>query len=120
MTGVQTCALPILRGRIVARRASELGAWVVQSNTVPTLVERLDVRRGDAVDFVVDCRATVDSDTFKWAPVISAMTPGGMGDSMVWEAQKNFADVSKLPKPLEPWEKLAQALLLANEFSFVD
>jgi mono/diheme cytochrome c family protein len=109
-----------VRGRIVARRAGELGVWIAQSNTVPAMVERLDVRRGDTVDFVVDCRATVDSDTFKWAPVISAMTPGGMGDSMVWEAQKNFADVSKQPKPLEPWEKLAQALLLANEFSFVD
>ena len=31
-----------------------------------------------------------------------------------------FVDPAKLPKPLGAWEKLAQVLLLSNEFAFVD
>ena len=42
------------------------------------------------------------------------------GPPTVWDAKVNFVDPPKLPKPLSAWGKLAQELLLSNEFAFVD
>jgi hypothetical protein len=43
------------------------------------------------------------------------------GQPAVWDARANFIDPSKAPKAtLGAWEKLAQVLLLSNEFAFVD
>jgi mono/diheme cytochrome c family protein len=109
-----------VRGRIVHSRTGELGVWTALNTAVPTAVTKLAVQAGDTLDFVVDCLANTAHDTFKWAPVISWMDPAPMGEPLVWDAAKNFGDVRQLPKPLAPWEKFAQALLLSNEFMFVD
>jgi hypothetical protein len=35
-----------------------------------------------------------------------------------WDSREDFA--APPPAPLSPWEQLAQALLLTNEFMFID
>ncbi|MEW6306370.1 MAG: PSD1 and planctomycete cytochrome C domain-containing protein [Verrucomicrobiota bacterium] len=85
----------------------------------------LNVKAGDYVDFVVDFRATLNSDEFKWAPHITLMdaVSAGSGSAAAreWDARKEFGGPPPAPvKPLSPWEKYAQVLLLANEFVFVD
>jgi hypothetical protein len=82
------------------------------------------VKQGDTIDFIVDYRADLHSDMFRWAPVISAKQNNGSSTAEApksWAAQKEFAGPLK-PSivPLTPWEQLAQVLLLANEFSFID
>ena len=42
------------------------------------------------------------------------------GMPRIWDAKTDFMDVRKMPKPIGPWEELAQVLLLSNEFMFVD
>jgi hypothetical protein len=89
-------------------------------------VKTCTVRKGDAIDFAVDCLADATGDTFKWAPLVTMVDAESKtammkaGQPTVWDAKANFVDPAKLPKPLGPWEKLAQVLLLSNEFAFVD
>ena len=48
-------------------------------------------------------------------------TPHHAGDvTQTWETSREFAGDIDQPDPLTPWERLAQALMLSNEFLFVD
>jgi len=62
---------------------------------------------------------------FKWAPVISEVATAGSSAAesakVTWDAKKEFAGAAPPSlDPLNAWEQLAQVLLLANEFSFID
>jgi mono/diheme cytochrome c family protein len=77
-------------------------------------LESVELKRGDTVDFVVECGGDENSDGFTWAPTIRTE-----GDT--WSAEAQFAGPpAKRGAPLTAWEKYAQVLLAANEFVFVD
>jgi serine/threonine-protein kinase len=59
-----------VQARVVSSRHGELGSWVAHGNTVPTNVAPAEVRRGDTIDCIVDCRSNADNDAFTWAPVL--------------------------------------------------
>jgi hypothetical protein len=114
-----------VRGRIVSSRAGLLGEWTAQHGKVPTRLERVEVQQGDSLDFVADCRQSVEFDSFHWSPVVkmSAMKRAANPDApSEWNAKSDFSGPPKSPtrRPLNPWEKLAQVILLANETIFVD
>jgi hypothetical protein len=105
-----------VRGRILASGQGELASWVVCRMTAETRITGIPVKRGETLDFAIDCRADTNSDTFTWAPVISMKDPGEE-----WNAISGFSGPPEtLPEPLRPWEKYAQILLESNEFSFVE
>jgi hypothetical protein len=89
--------------------------------TVATELPTLALKTGEILDFTVDSRENATSDGFRWAPVLrvqtSAEKPAGLMQS-AWDAQAEF----KGPPPvkLQPLEQLAQALLITNEFLFID
>ncbi|HKS36360.1 MAG TPA: DUF1553 domain-containing protein, partial [Verrucomicrobiae bacterium] len=112
-------------GRIVSGRSGVVGAWELHNNKAETKAEALEVRQGDTIDFVVDYRANLNSDDFKWTPVIKlaeagpGARPADYGKE--WHAKKDFGGPPEPPPvPLDAWEKYAQVLLLSNEFMFVD
>jgi hypothetical protein len=113
-----------VRGHVIAPEG-ELAAWSVHKKEAATQIDGIAVKKGQAIDFVVDCRASVDHDAFSW-PVTVTMQPiaqaaGGGDGGGEWDAQKQFAGPpGKPPTPLDPWEKYAQVLLETNEFVFVD
>ena len=82
------------------------------------------LKKGDALDFVVDCRANENSDGFTWKVTIKML------DYNASFTEKKAASNGIRPpfqrppgkpvKALTPWEKYAQVLLLSNEFVFVD
>ncbi len=120
-----------VRGRIVlssAGVASELGSWIAKYNQTETRIERVVLKCGDTLDFLVDCREGDNSDGFGWAPIIRALKPAANTDTQIvsingmeWSAANEFTGPAVPPaKPLTPWEKYAQALLAANEFVFVE
>jgi mono/diheme cytochrome c family protein len=114
-----------VRARIVSSRAGVLGEWTAKSNRTPVKLERVSVRSGDHLDFVADCRQTVEFDSFHWAPEIKMVPSPGqpLGDeARQWSAKADFSGPQKPPekRPLTAWEKYAQVLLLANELVFVD
>jgi mono/diheme cytochrome c family protein len=111
---------------IVHSGGPTLGEWAATTNGVQTSVKACAVKKGDTVDFIVDCRNDPTGDTFRWAPIVSmidAESKAAMitaGEPMVWDAKANLVDPAKLPRTIGAWEKFAQVLLMSNEFAFVD
>jgi hypothetical protein len=105
-----------VRGHIISSRLGELGSCVVENRKATISLDPVLVKKNDTIDFVVDCRASIDSDSFTWAPVLK----NNADASMVWSAKEDFSGVQEMPTPLNSWEKLAQVLLMSNELAFVD
>jgi hypothetical protein len=103
-----------VRGRIVSSRSGVLGTWVAHNNQAATRVGHVEVRKGETIDFVADCRSNDGFDSFSWSPTVRALSPAPAS----WSARDDFQGPS--PRPLSPWEEYAQVLLLTNEFMFVD
>jgi len=115
-----------VRARVVSSRVGPLGEWTAKNSKVPVRIDRVEVKRGDYLDFVTDCRQSVEFDSFHWSPVIQSLAAGrarpGRDEPAEWNAKTGFGGPSKPAerRALEPWEKYAQVLLLANELVFVD
>jgi hypothetical protein len=104
-----------VRARIVSSVSGKLGEWQIKGEEVGAMVAAVEVKRGDTIDFVVDCVGNTSHDTFVWAPLVRAKEGGSE-----WLASRDFRLSEPQAQPLNPWEQLAQALLLSNEFAFVD
>ncbi len=105
-----------VRARIVSSAHGELASWTACRLEAETKLSGLDVKRGQTIDFVIESRADANSDAFAWAPTVKMAAP-----DEEWSALAGFGGpAEKLPEPLAPWEKYAQVLLEANEFTFVD
>ena len=113
-----------IRARVISSRAGQLGEWIVdRSNGVSsaTLIPKVQVVAGEILDFTVDCRETTTSDGYRWAPVLRSLQMPEQASGFqntLWDAQADF--VAPPPPRLTPLEQMAQALLMTNEFMFVD
>ena len=111
-----------VRGWIVSDRKGVLAQWIVQGVQVATEIDGLQVEQGEQIDFVVDARDDYLQDNFTWAPnieqVLGAEEKEAGVKAEIWNASEDFRGPSD--RPLTGWERLAQVLLLTNEFSFVD
>jgi Protein of unknown function (DUF1553)/Protein of unknown function (DUF1549)/Planctomycete cytochrome C len=109
-----------VRGWIISSRQGILKEWTVKHDKQPTAVDGLAVEPGETIDFVVDCLKSQDNDGFGWAPVIKTKQVAGAatGSVQVWHSVNDFSGPA--PPRLTGWEQLAQALLVSNEFVFVD
>ena len=108
-----------VRARVVSSRAGELGNWRVHHGRENINLDQIEVKRGDTLDFAVDCFETIDSDSFFWSPVVK-LTRNDDGTQVEWISKQDFGGPKELPKPLGAWEKFAQVLLMSNELIFVD
>jgi hypothetical protein len=106
-----------VRGRIFTSRGGLLGSWDAFHSEASTAPTALTVEAGDTVDFISDCRAAVDHDSFGWT-VTLRLTPADGQPEQVWDSVSGFH--GPLQPPLSRWEELAQVLLMSNEFMFVD
>jgi hypothetical protein len=114
-----------VRARVVSSRTGLVGEWTAKYSKTPVKLDRVEVKRGDFLDFVADCRQTVEFDSFHWSPEIKKISKAGEPPSdgtREWSAKADFRGPQKVPekRPLTAWEKYAQVLLLANELMFVD
>jgi len=105
-----------IRARVVSGRAGVLGAWTVSGGSAEAVVESVQVRAGETIDFVADPNSGDNSDSFEWAPEVAEV--GGVGRN--WLAATDFGGVREQPRYLEPWQRYAQVILASNEFNFVD
>jgi hypothetical protein len=103
-----------VHGRIVSSRQGEIAGWQVVRLDAETKISGIVVEAGETLDFIVDCRGDVNSDSFTWAPAVK------MGD-VEWNAQTGFGGPAAKPLPaMSAWDKFVQVLLETNEFLFVD
>jgi hypothetical protein len=111
-----------IAARMISSRHGTLGRWPLKKAKAETNVARLDLKRGDTVDFVVDVVADLNSDMFTWTPIIQALdAPPGTTLPVKWNAQQEFTGPPPAPpEPMDAWAMYAQVLLLSNEFVFVD
>ena len=64
-------------GYIVHSRTGQIGAYALTaSRTMPTKIAKVDVKKGDTIDFIVDSggRGNSVGDAFNWAPVLALAT----------------------------------------------
>src|SRR5262249_53974488 len=123
LTGTLQCrseAGGAFRACLVSSRHGLLERWEIQKQEkADTGVARLAVRCGDTPDFIVLARKRPDPAGFQWAPVIQLLqepsADQARGVPAIWKAAADFRG-----PPLSPWHQLAQVLLLANEFVFID
>src|SRR5205807_9329031 len=109
-----------IRARVIASRLGELASWNVHHMDAQTNLDGIEVKKGDMVDFIVDCRGDVSFDSFEWSPTIKVSSPLVAGDAgpAAWSAAAGFSGPPT--RDLSVWEKYAQVLLESNEFVFVD
>lgn len=108
---------------VTSPRLGRLGLWTAEHNERKTEVGGIALKAGDVVDFVVEPRNSDNHDSYAWSPRIRLDKTDGESNAtadarIVWNATEDFH--GPLPKPLSPWEMLAQVLLMSNEFMFVD
>ncbi len=78
-----------------------------------TVLKGVSVKRGETLDFVVDCMANNSHDSYTWEPEVT----NAADDSQYWNYGEDYSGPGRLATP---WENLAQALFCTNEFMFVD
>jgi hypothetical protein len=112
-----------IRARIVSSATGVAGEWKLHNDKVDTKVESIPVKAGDTIDFLVSIAGSLNNNDFSWAPSIKFLEPmpSIMTTGTDWNAKRDFSGLPADPaKPLAAWDQLAQVLLLANEFFFVD
>ena len=99
-----------LIARIMRPNGEILGEWALKpTEGVPTSLENIEVKAGDELWFIADSRDNAAFASFYWAPKISD------NKGVISDAQSDFAGPG-----LPPLAQLAQALLLSNEFFYID
>ncbi|NUM52127.1 MAG: DUF1553 domain-containing protein [Candidatus Hydrogenedentes bacterium] len=111
--------------RVVSGKHGVLGEWKLHNSEVAVDLKGIAVEPDDTLDFVVDIADQLNSDDFRWTPIVtrSSPAPAEAGADYVteWNAAKDFAgEPEALPDPLPAWGQYAQVLLLSNEFAFID
>jgi hypothetical protein len=113
-----------VRARVISSIAGLRAEWVLDRSgplTVATEVHTLALKAGEVLDFAVDSRENDNSDGFRWAPVLRVQASAEKAAAQMqaaWDAQADFKGPP--PAKLQPLEQLAQALLITNEFLFID
>jgi hypothetical protein len=106
-----------VRARVVVGRTGVAGEWTVRNSQTATRIESLAVTTGDTVDFVTDCRTEPSFDGFRWTVAVQLESPQSDGRRQ-WDSAADFRGPP--PELLTPWVRLAQVLLLTNEFAYLD
>ena len=87
-----------------------------RKNEVKTTTPPIEVKEGDFIDLIVAPGQSPLSDGFGWR--VSVLGIGGGLKNQKWSSFEDFSPPP--PPPLDPLAQVAQALLLTNEFLFVD
>ena len=106
-----------VRLRVVNSRLGILQDVVAENATSPVAAAPFDIRAGESIDFVVDCRVDESHDSFRSKFMITQSVDGKVLRG--WNSEDDFRDQPGASR-LDAWAQLAQALLLTNEFVFVD
>ena len=113
-----------VRGSIFSSRAGRVAAEVAFHGEAEIQVGSLEIAPGETLDFVTDCRGENGYDSFEWVPMIHYLDDSPKAGSPArseWRADSDFSGPPPTPpKPMSPWAKYAQVLLLSNELAFVD
>lgn len=116
-----------VRGRVLIAGKKVLGPWTLHQKSVDTNLEKIQLKQGQTIDFVVDIAGQLGFDSFVWSPKIKTQSlaltaASGEKPERTPARQWNYSRDFRKPEPVRitPWQSLAQILLLSNEFQFID
>ncbi|MBS0207194.1 MAG: PSD1 domain-containing protein [Planctomycetes bacterium] len=66
-----------VQSRVITSRSGLVGTWATKGGEVETVVSTVEVKAGDTVDLVTDCRENVNSDSFEWIVQIELADAAG-------------------------------------------
>ena len=101
-----------MHARLVSSRSGLLGEWTVQNGKAETKVGPIEVTPGETLDFMVDPIASDAFDGFSWPVTVRSTAVA------TWDSVAGFGPPA--PKPLSRLGLYVQALMMTNEFMFVD
>lgn len=107
-----------VRGRVVHSATGIITGGAAHNSSQAVFVDQLRVNSGESLDFVVDCRSNTSHDTFIWSPRIIIEFDDPEKTTAAFSSKDEFSGESA--RQLTPSARLAQALMLSNEFVFVD
>ena len=99
-----------VRGRIVSSTSGVLGDWTVDHSKLSIPELGVVLQEGETLDFVVDFRETILHDEHEW-PVTIHM----QNSDREWNSERDFRGPTS-----DRWTDLVQALMMTNEFVFID
>ncbi|CAN5811583.1 PSD1 and planctomycete cytochrome C domain-containing protein [soil metagenome] len=123
------------------KRASDQGngvhGWVISSaqgilkdklvapkTTGDMSFTKLQVKKGEILDFIVGSENDINSDSFDWKVNISRLNPETGATEYLTQSDRDFMGPEHWPmsrtKPQSPLAQLVQVLMMSNEFQFVD
>jgi mono/diheme cytochrome c family protein len=110
--------------RVISSRQGQLGHYKAGEEKEKIRIEKIEVEKGDTIDFIVSCREDNRFDEYGW-PIevwkVEVASDGGLNGLDVWPTEPLFdSSVAHWIGPQSPWEQYAHALLISNEFMFVD
>jgi hypothetical protein len=103
-----------VRGSIIIRGSEKVGQWTVVHGETETQIDEVQVQAGDTIDFATDSLGDSSNDTFEWKVRIVSNDESRVRAN----SEKHFT--SQKTRALSVWEQAAQALMLTNEFCFID
>jgi hypothetical protein len=103
-----------VRGSIIIRGSEKVGQWTVVHGETETQIDEVQVQAGDTIDFATDSLGDSSNDTFEWKVRIVSNDESRVRAN----SEKHFT--SQKTRALSAWEQAAQALMLTNEFCFID
>jgi hypothetical protein len=106
-----------VRARVVHSAGAVMGEWVAANTTTDTVAKPTRVAAGDTIDFVVDCRESDAFDSFGWDVTLNILRDG---EEVATPYRSATGFEGPAPVPLDRWGRLAQVLLMSNEFQFVE
>jgi cytochrome c553 len=98
---------------LVLGPSGKIKDWFVAHGETNMEVSPFSIKKGQIIDFVAHCNANENSDTFIWTINLS------LGNGK-YGSERDFSGPVPQNIPLTRWERYTQALLLTNEFLFVD
>ena len=101
-----------VRGRLVSSRHGLLGEWKVHNSEAVMEPLVIQVEPGDTLDFVVDFQGEITHDEHEWPITIR---PVGVKGRQDWNSETDFSGGTA-----DVWVRYVHALLMTNEFVFVD
>jgi cytochrome c553 len=110
-----------VRGRLISSRHGLLQESLVHNREQAFHAEQLELQTGDTLDFAVDIGGNLNNDQFVWEASLTEILPQTdqpAAAPFAWISRADFTGpaIHRLTR----WEQLAQVLLAANEFYFID
>lgn len=106
-----------IRAMICHSERGILGSATVFHSSENLNLSSIKIWKGDTLDFIVDICEGLNSDQFLWSATISKIEADSItGGSTLSDAERDFTPRHRLDRQ----QQLAQVLMLANEFMFVD